>query len=321
MKAIRVHRFGGPEVLALEDVPDPSPQPGEVVVRVKAAGVNPYDTYMRSGAYGARNPTLPYTPGSDAAGVVQAVGAGVDDLDVGARVYTAGTVTGAYAELTRARREHVHPLPDGVSFAQGAGIFVPYATAYRSLFQLAHVRPGETVLVHGASGGVGVAAVQMARAVGVRVIATAGSKEGLDLAKREGAAVTVNHRAPGYQQAILDATKGVGVNVILEMLANVNLGHDLKLLAPRGRVVVIGSRGDVQITPRDLMMREATVMGVLLWAVSGPDDAEIQAAIGAGLASGALRPIVGVELPLAEAAEAQRRVIESTAHGKVVLVP
>ena len=321
MKAIRVHQYGGPEVLKLEDVPDPTPGAGQVLVRVKAAGVNPYDTYMRAGNYGAKNPSLPYTPGSDAAGVVEALGPGVDALEVGARVYTSGTATGAYAQLALASREQVHHLPDKVTFSQGAGIDVPYATACRALFQIAHARPSETLLVHGASGGVGVAAVQVARALGMRVIGTAGSAQGLDLVQREGADIVVNHCTPGYQQRVLDATNGNGADIILEMLANVNLGHDLKLLAYRGRVVIIGSRGDVQITPRDLMAREAAVLGVMLWHVTPPQAAELFAYIRAGLESGVLRPVVGVELPLALAAEAQRRVIESTALGKTVLIP
>lgn len=321
MKAIRVHRFGGPEVLNLEDVPNPTPGADEVVVRVKAAGVNPADTYMRAGAYGVNNPSLPYTPGSDAAGVVEAVGAGVTDPKVGDRVYTSRTLSGTYAELVLCTRAQVYPLPENVSFPQGAAVYVPYATAYRSLFQLAHARPGETVLVHGASGGVGVAALQFARAAGLRIIGTAGSDAGLALVRREGADVVINHRVPGYQQAILEATKGQGVDLLLEMLANVNLGHALKLLAPRGRVIVIGSRGNVQITPRDIMSREAVVMGVYLWRVSPSEATEIHAALGAGLRSGVLRPVVGLELPLGSAPEAQRRVIESTAHGKIVLIP
>jgi NADPH2:quinone reductase len=208
-----------------------------------------------------------------------------------------------------------------VSFSQGAGVWVPYATAYRSLFQLAHARPGETVLIHGASGGVGVAALQFARATGLRAIGTAGSREGLDLVAREGAAVVLNHRSAGYQEQILEATNGAGVDLILEMLANVNLGNDLKLLASRGRVVVIGSRGDVTITPRDLMGREGAILAVQLWRATPVEAKEISAALGAGLASGALQPIVGAELPLSAAPDAHRRVIESTALGKTVLVP
>lgn len=187
MKAIRVSEFGGPEVLKLEDTPDPRPpQPGEVLIRVNAAGVNPYDTYMRSGAYGSGNPALPFTPGSDAAGVVESAGTDVD-LTPGDRVYTTGTISGAYAELALCKRSRVHPLPAHVNYAQGAGVYVPYATAYRALFQLARARLGETLLVHGASGGVGIAAVQFACAAGMKVIGTAGSDEGLQLVKKEGA--------------------------------------------------------------------------------------------------------------------------------------
>jgi len=321
MKAIRVHEFGGPEVLKLESVDDPSPQEGEVLVRVRAAGVNPYDTYMRSGSYGANNPALPYTPGSDAAGTVERVGPNVKEWKAGDRVYTAGTRTGAYAELTVSKSDQLHRLPDRVTFAQGAGVHVPYATAYRALFQLAHAKPGEVILVHGASGGVGVAALQFARAAGMTIIGTAGSDEGLQLVAREGAHTVINHRAPNYQQQIIDATAGRGVDVILEMLANVNLGHDLKMLAHRGRVVVIGSRGDVQVTPRDIMMREATVTGVFLWRLPPADAVEVYAALEAGLRDAVLSPDIGAELPLGSAADAHRRVMRSAAHGKTVLVP
>jgi NADPH2:quinone reductase len=321
MKAIRVHEFGGPEVLKFEETEEPRPQAGEVVVRVKAAGVNPYDTYMRSGAYGARNPSLPYTPGSDAAGVVESVGPDIDDLAVGDRVFTTGTVSGAYAELALCKRSQVHPLPQQISFAQGAAIYVPYGTAYRALFQLAQARPAETVLVHGASGGVGLAAVQLARAAGMTIIGTAGSKKGFELVKAEGAHHVFNHRSPDYQNEILAATKGRGVDVILEMLANVNLGNDLKLLAHRGRIIVIGSRGDVQITPREIMARQASVIGMVLWNTPEAEAAGIHAALYAGLENGTLRPIVGVKLPLASAVEAHRRVMEPGAFGKIVLLP
>lgn len=321
MKAIRVHQFGGPEVLKVDDAETPHPAPNEILVRVMAAGVNPYDTYMRSGADGARNPVLPYTPGSDAAGKIEVVGAGVDHLRVGDRVYTSGTLTGAYAESALCKMEQVHTLPGEVTFSQGAGIYVPYATAYRSLFQLALAKPGEAVLIHGASGGVGVAAIQWARSAGLKVLGTAGSEKGLKLIAEQGAEHCFNHGSPNYQQEILESTQGRGVDVILEMLANKNLGHDLKMLAHRGRVVVVGSRGDVQITPRDIMAREASVMGVLQWSIPADQLAEIHAAIGSGLRSGTLKPFVGRELPLAAAAEAHRVVIESSALGKIVLIP
>lgn len=320
MKAIRVTAFGGPEVLKLEDLPDPRPNAGEILIRVKAAGVNPYDTYMRAGSYASGNPTLPWTPGSDAAGVVEAVGPDVD-VKPGQRVYTAGTITGAYAELALCKRTQLHPLPEAVSFAQGAGLWVPYGTAYYALFSLGRARAGETVLVHGASGGVGLAAVQLARAAGLVVIGTAGSDAGLELVRREGAHHAVDHSKVDYRSQIGDRTGGAGVNLIVEMLANVNLGHDLTLLARRGRVVVVGSRGTVEINPRDIMSRETAVLGMLLWRVPEGDAREIHAALEAGLGNGTLRPVVGAELPLAQAPEAHRRMMAPGARGKIVLVP
>ena len=166
MKAIRVHEFGGPEVLKLEEVATPKPSAGEVLVRIHAAGVNPYDTYMRAGTY-ALKPPLPYTPGSDGAGVVEAVGEGVKKVKRDDRVYTARTLTGAYAEYALALEEQVHPLPAKIDFKQGAGIWVPYGTAYHALYHSAKAHASETALVHGASGGVGIAALQIARAMGL----------------------------------------------------------------------------------------------------------------------------------------------------------
>ena len=320
MKAILVREFGGPEVLKLEEISTPRPAAGQVLVRIHAAGVNPYDTYMRNGVY-AIKPPLPYTPGSDAAGVVEAVGDGVTKVKPGDRVYIAKTVTGAYAEYALTLESQVHPLPANITFAQGAGIWVPYGTAYHALHQRTKARAGETLLIHGASGGVGTAAIQIARAIGLTVLGTAGSEKGLDLVKREGAHHVFDHTKPDYREQILKTTGGVGVNLILEMLANVNLGHDLKLLASHGRVVVIGSRGDVTISPRDLMSRRGSVLAFTLWGITEAEDKEIHMGILAGLENGTLRPVVGKEIPLAEASRAQKEVLEPGSFGKIVLVP
>jgi len=320
MKAILVREFGGPEVLKLEDVPTPRPAAGQVLVRIHAVGVNPYDTYMRNGVYAVK-PPLPYTPGSDGAGVVEAVGQGVNQAKPGDRVYVAKTVTGAYAEYALTLESQVHPLPAKVSYAQGAGIWVPYGTAYHALYQCTRARAGEALLIHGASGGVGIAGVQIARALGLIVLGTAGTEKGLELVKREGAHHVFDHTKPDYREQILKATGGVGVDLILEMLANVNLSHDLKLLAPHGRVVVIGSRGDVTISPRDLMMRRASIHAFTLWGATEAEEKEIHAGLIAGLENGTLRPIVGKELPLAEAARAHKEILEPGAFGKIVLVP
>lgn len=320
MKAIVVHQFGGPEVMKLEEIPQPSPGPGQTVIRVKAAGVNPVDTYIRNGTY-ARMPTLPYTPGNDCAGIVESVGQGVTHVKPGDRVYTGGSISGTYAEFALAQASHAYCLPQKLSYAQGAGVHVPYATAHRSLFHFARARGAETVLVHGASGGVGTAAVQIARAAGLTVVGTAGTEKGRSLVLAEGAHHVLDHRAPNYLEQAATLTQGRGFNIILEMLANVNLGVDLKMLAMHGRVVVIGSRSEVQILPRDLMGRDAAVYGMALWNASDDELRSIHAAIFAGLENGSLRPIVGKKLPLAEAARAHKEVMAPGAYGKIVLIP
>ena len=284
--------------------------------------MNPVETYIRSGAY-ARRPALPYTPGNDAAGIVETVGDGVRGVAAGDRVYTSETVTGACAELALCDEARVHPLPGSVSYAQGAAVGVPCATAWRARFQRARAVPGETVLIHGASGGVGVAAVQIARAAGLRVFGTAGTAEGIALVLREGAHAVFDHRSAGYMEeaVAVAATGGRGFDVILEMLANVNLARDLKALAMGGRVVVIGSRGTVEIDPRDTMARDASVVGMSLFNMPDADRAVVHAALVAGLDNGTLRPVISRELPLSAAPESHVAVMSPGAKGKIVLVP
>jgi NADPH2:quinone reductase len=319
MQAIRIQEFGGPEVMRLEAVPDLTPGPGQVVVRVKAVGVNPVDTYIRAGMY--NTPPFPFTPGFDAAGEVEAVGPGVTRVAGGQMVYTAGTLSGAYAQQTLCEEAQVHPLPLGISYNQGASLGIPYGIAYRALFQRARALPGETVLIHGASGGVGTAAVQLARAAGLTVIGTGGTPRGRELVAQQGAHQVLDHHAPAYLEEILRLTGGRGVDLILEMLANVNLGKDLKVLAPGGRVVVIGSRGPVEIDPRDALSREAAILGALIFNATPKEYAGIHAALAAGLENGALRPVIGRELPLADAPRAHEKVLEPGAYGKIILIP
>lgn len=320
MKAIRVEEFGGPEVLRLQDVPDLQPGPEQVLVRVGAAGVNPVETYFRTGTYSIK-PDLPWTPGADAAGEIAAVGEGATGWHVGARVYTSGSISGTYAEYCLCDMASVHDLPDNVSFSQGAAMGVPYATAYRALFDHACARPGETVFVHGASGGVGIAAIQMARAHGLTVIGSAGSERGRHLVLEQGAHYVVDHHADDYLQEVLGINCGRGPDIILETLANVNLGRDLKIVAKRGRIVIIGSRGTVEINPRDAMAREAAIYGLLLFNMSADEKKQIHAGLVAGLESGVLRPIVDQEIPLVEAPRAHEAVMQPNSYGKIVLVP
>jgi NADPH2:quinone reductase len=325
MKAIRVHEFGGPAVLKLEEVPDPKAGPGDVVVRVRAAGVNPVDAYIHTGTY-ARKPPLPYTPGQDGAGEVESVGAGVTDVKAGDRVYICGvgnSVAGAgtYAEKALCSPSQLHHLPARVSFGQGAALGVPYCTAYRALFQRANAKPGETVLVHGATGGVGIACVDLAHARGLTVIGSGGTDAGLAAAREHGADVVVNHRMPAYTDEIMRATGGTGVNLIVEMAAHINLDRDLSLLAKNGRVVVVGNRGRTEIDARQAMGRDAAILGMTLFNVSEAEFVEIHAALIAGLANGTLNPVVGREIPLAEARRAHETVMEPGALGKIVLIP
>lgn len=320
MKAIRVHEFGDPEVMRLEEVPEPQLGPEQVLIKVHAAGVNPVDTYIRTGVY-AIKPSLPYTPGSDASGTVEAVGKGVKRIKVGDRVYTAGTISGAYAEKVLCFESQVHSLPQRVSFAQGAALNVPCSAAYRALFQRARATPGEVVLVHGASGGVGITAVQFSRATGMTVIGTAGTEQGRHLVAEQGAHHVLDHRSGDHFEEVLKLTDHRGVDVILELLANVNLGRDLGILAAGGRVVVIGSRGTAEINPRDMIGRDTTILGMSIFNATERETISIHAAIGAGLENGTLRPVIGQQIPLAEASHAHRTIIEAAALGKIILVP
>ncbi|XP_054624352.1 quinone oxidoreductase isoform X2 [Dunckerocampus dactyliophorus] len=320
MRAIRVSEFGDPSVLKLcTDVKVPQPGRSQVLIRVRACGVNPVDTYIRTGTH-VEKPSLPYTPGSNVAGLVESVAEDVTAVKVGERVFTTSTVSGAYAEFSVATEESVHKLPDALDFHQGAAIGTPYFTAYRALVHKAHVKPGDTVLVHGASGGVGVAACQLSRALGLKVLGTAGTAEGMRLVAGNGAHLTFNHREKDYVGKIMEATGGKGVDVIVEMLSNVNLHKDLQMLALGGRVVVVGCRGSVEINPRDAMTKETSIIGVFLPFSTPSERKECTALLYAGLEAGWLRPVVGARYQLDKAAQAHHDIIHSPgATGKMVL--
>ena len=320
MKAIRVSEYGGPSVLKLEEVSALKPGSTQVLVRNHAVGVNPVDTYLRSNTDN-RGPKLPYTPGSDSAGVVEAVGESVKGIKAGDRVYVGGTVSGAYAEQTLCEQTQVHALPGNASFAQGAAVNVPYATAFHALFHRAHGEAGESVLVHGASGGVGIAAVQLARARGLTVIGTAGTDKGRRTVLEQGAHYVLDHNAPGYLDEVVKFTNGQGVDVILEMLANVNLQKDFGALAMRGRIAVIGNRGNIEINPRLAMNKNAAILGVALFHASPAQLVGIHGALVEGLRNGSLRPVIHEELPLAQASKAHEAVMQNGHVGKIVLVP
>jgi NADPH2:quinone reductase len=320
MQSIRVHQFGGPEVLVLDQVAPLKPAPDEVLIEVKAVGVNPVDAYIRYGQY-AIKPHLPYTPGLDAAGIVKAVGLKITRLRPGNRVYTFGSRTGAYAQEMLCTEAQIFPLPWNLTFQQGACVGVPYATAYRAFVQKAKVRAKQTVLIHGASGGVGIAAVQLAKHLKCVVLATAGSDTGRALVLQQGASAVFDHTKSGYLDEIKAATNGRGVDVILELRADVNLGHDLTLLATGGCVVVVGSRGEVTVNPRDLMSREGMIIGMVLMNAPPEDIREIHRAVGQGLANQSLKPVIAQEFALKDAALAHEKIMKSGAAGKIVLIP
>lgn len=324
MKAILAHAFGGPEVLKYEEAEDPKAGPGEVVIDIKAAGINPADTYMRGGAY-AIKPDLPYTPGGDAAGVVAEIGHDVTEFAIGDAVFVGVAMgfdmTGCYAQKVVRAAGDVLPLPAGVNFAQASALGVPYATAHYGLFARGGAKAGETVFIHGASGSVGTAAIQLAKRAGLNVIGSAGTSRGLQLVLDQGASHAVDHTREGYLDEVRALCDGHGPELILEMLADVNLAADLDLVAKYGRIIIIGNRGEITINPRMTMMKELDVRGLALFNGAPELMREIMSDLVAGLEDGSLDPIVGREMPLAEAAAGHVAVLEPGAFGKIVLVP
>ena len=321
MKAIRAHEFGPPSVMRIEEIPAPKPGPKQVLVAIKAAGVNPVDTYIRSGVYARKKPDPPFTPGFDGAGTVESVGPEVKRFKPGDRVYINGSVTGSYAEKAVCNEENVHPLPANLSFAQGAGVHVPYGTSIHAIFNVARARAGETILIHGASGGVGSASVQIARAAGLKTIGTGGTERGRQMVREQGAHHVLDHHAADFVDQVMAITGGRGPDVILEMLANVNLTKDLKMIAFRGRIVIIGNRGTIDMSPRDVMAKDASIIGMMLLNITPEESRLIDSAIAVGLESGIVRPVVGKELPLEQAAQAHEDVLAAGALGKIVLIP
>ncbi len=308
MKSIQVTQFGGPEKLVFTDVKDVVAEKGEVCVRLYAAGVNPSDTYTLSGTYAFSIPQLPYTPGLDRVqGIVEAIGEEVTNVRVGDRVFIASLMgsksTGTFAKKVVCDASLVHPLPSHVSFEQGAALGVPALTAYRALFQRACLKPGQTVFIHGASGGVGLQVVQMAKSHGAKVIGTQASQRGKKMVRQAGADYVIDHVTEATVEDVLALMDGNGPDVIIEFLANKNLETDLKLIAPFGKIVIVGNRGSIDINPRLAMQKECDILATALWnAPKDEYEQSIHGVIGM-LTSGALRPIIGTTLPLKQVSQ------------------
>jgi NADPH2:quinone reductase len=340
MRAVRVHEYGPPEVMHVETIPIPVPKENEVLIQIKAIGVNPVDTYIRAGKWDPKGKLVyytsdnvewaekfPFTPGHDAAGIVAVVGSDVTNVKVGDRVYVCDSehLTGSYAQFMLAPAKRVWKLPDRLSFEQGAALGVPYFTAVRALKYKAHVKAGETILIHGASGGVGLALVQLAHAWGLTVTGTAAHDEGAKLIRACGARLVLNHKDPNHKQELLDATGGKGFDVIIEIMANVNLPVDAEVCAPKGRIVMVGARGTTEIDPWAFISREVDLMGVALFMNTDEEWSDIACELAKGMdGTHWLSPVIEKEIPLDHVALAHKEVIEHHAggsKGKLILIP
>lgn len=318
MKVIEVSEFGEPEVMQLVERPTPQPSKGEVVVKVQAIGVNPVETYIRAGTY-PMLPELPYTPGGNVAGKIEVCGPDVEGWKVGDRVYSAATLSGAYGEKALCEISQIFKLPEALTSSQGAALGTPAATAWRALFIRGRAEAGERVLVHGASGSVGQAAVQLARDAGMIVVGTAGTDEGYALVEKHGAQA-VSHARQGYEEKLLESTSGKGFNLILEMLANKNLQRDLTLLAPGGRVIIIGSRGPIEIDPRLTMGKESEIRGLALFNATAEETVQTHDGLAKAIRNGSLYPTISRKMSLADAPLAHQLVMSDGNCGKIVLV-
>jgi NADPH:quinone reductase-like Zn-dependent oxidoreductase len=306
MQAIRVHAFGGPEVLSVETIDRPRPANGEVLVRIKAAGVGPWDGWVRGGKSVIPQP-LPLTPGSDLAGIVEAVGADVDDFAIGEAVYgvTNPRFTGAYAEYAVAKAAMIAGKPEGLSFEEAASVPVIAVTAWQALFEHAHVQPGQTVLIHGAAGNVGAFAVRMAKLAEARVIATAGSAD-LDYVKSSGADWVIDYRTERFDEVVQ------GADAVIDLVGGETQTRSFSVLKPDGYLISAVSQPD-----QGLAHRNQVHASFFLVDVTTMDLTRIAEMIDAG----DLETRVGCVMPLIDARIAHEMLegIRSAPNGKIIL--
>ena len=323
MKAVQIHEFGGPEVLKVHDIEEPVTNKDEVKVKLYALGLNPSESYTITGNYAYNIPELPYIPGYDGAGVIEEVGIGVDNVIVGDRVFLSGfnakRNTGTYAEKVVIDAKNVYPLPDTASFKEGAALGIPAFTAYRGLIQKAKVRAGEIVLIHGASGAVGSLAVQIAKSFGAIVIGTSSTDDGRNKILELGADYAIPHVTEDNVDTIMELTNQTGPDIIIEFLADVNLETDSKIIADYGRIIIVGSRGTIEFTPRNLMTNDATITGMAFTYPESKDMIEMHYGITALVQSGFLKPVVGKKFSLEEAKEAHEHLMGSSGDGRTIL--
>lgn len=323
MKAIRVERLGPPDVMELQDVPAPTPGPGEVRIEVEAVGINFADVLSVAGEYLTRT-RVPYTPGMEFAGIVESLGEGVTGVQVGQRVAALGG-SGALARYSVVNAAGLIPVPENLSGAQAAAFPVSYFTAYHGLKTLGRGVEGEWVLVQAAAGALGTASIQLAKAMGMHVIALASTEEKLALARDLGADVTILQDDPDRVQKVRDAAGGRGVPLILEVVGGKRFQESLDMAAPQGRIIVIGnaSREQANLRPVELMKRNLTVTGLWLTSLMNDRAATMQAAQAlAGLVgSGQVTPQVGPTYALADSARAFQDLLDRKTTGKVIIEP
>jgi NADPH2:quinone reductase len=322
MRALVCNAYGPPESLVIEERADPVPGQGEILVDIRAAGINFPDVLLIAGQYQVKVPP-PFVPGNECAGVVEAVGEGVSQFRAGDRVI-ATPQAGGFAEKCVVDQKYCLPLPSALNFEQGAGFTITYATSYHAFRQSTSLQAGETVLVLGAAGGVGITAVEIAKALGARVIAAASSEDKLQFAREAGADETVNYSDSSLRDAVKELTGGKGVDVVYDPVGG-ELGQmALRSLAWHGRYLVIGfASGDIPAFPANIaLLKEARIIGVWwgTWSQRNPADslANMQQ-LGAMVEAGELRPRVTEAYPMERFADAFAAITQRRAKGKVVL--
>ncbi|MEU9239202.1 NAD(P)H-quinone oxidoreductase [Streptomyces shenzhenensis] len=324
MYAITIPEPGGPEALVWDEVPDPVPGEGEVLVEVVASAVNRADILQRQGNYSPPPGASPY-PGLECSGRIAAIGPAVSGWSVGDEV-CALLAGGGYAEKVAVPAGQLLPVPEGLDLKQAAALPEVACTVWSNVFMIAHLRPGETLLVHGGSSGIGTMAIQLGKAVGAKVAVTAGTKEKLDFCAGLGADILVNYREQDFVAEVKEATGGAGADVILDNMGAKYLDRNVQALAVNGRLAIIGMQGGVkgELNIGALLGKRAAISATSLRARPLAEKAAIVAAVREHvwplIAQGHVRPVVDRELPMAEAAQAQR-VVEASEHiGKVLLV-
>ena len=324
MRAVLCKQFGPPEDLVIDEVADPTPGPGEVLIEVKAAPVTFPDTLMLEDKYQFKA-DLPYIPGGEVAGTVTAIGADVTGIEVGERVVSGLGAVGGYAEFAVAKENAVRKLPDGVGFAESTGLLYAHGTTYYGLNERADLQPGESLLVLGAGGHVGLSAVEIGKLMGARVIAAASSEEKLDLCRERSADETINYSEESLKDRAKELTNGEGVNVIYDVVGGDYAEQALRAIAWEGRFLVIGFTAGIPAIPLNLtLLKSCQIVGVFYGAMTSRDPKlanEIAEDLLGWVANGDLKPHISATYGLDGAAGALRNLMDRKSVGKIVIEP